>query len=148
MTENIAWFAHDIFTRYRQYGQPLYRDFVAAAIDHLLAGKLPAVTTLPSDGRLNLLDQPAEKRYVAHLLYAPKSVRGASHPTAINKSMEVIEDLIPLHNTRVELRVPRRIKTARLVPAGDPLPFTQTDGVVSFTLPEFTAHAMIELSYR
>ena len=147
LTENIAWFAHDIFTRYRQYGQPLYRDFVAAAIDHLLEGKRPAVTTLPTDGRINLLDQPAEKRFVAHLLYAPKSVRGASHPTAINKSMEVIEDLIPLHNVSVSLRLPRRIKTARIVPTGATLTFTQADGVVSFTVPEFTAHAMIELSY-
>jgi hypothetical protein len=148
LTNNIAWFAHDIFTRYRQYGQPLYRDFVAAAIDHLLEGKLPAVTSLPTDGRINLLDQPSEKRYVAHLLYAPKSVRGASHPTAINKSMEVIEDLVPLHNVKVELRLPRRIKTARLVPAGEPLAFTQTKDLVTFTVPEFTAHAMIELGYR
>lgn len=148
LTANIAWFAHDIFTRYRQYGQPLYRDFVFAAIHHLLDGKLPAVTTLPTDGRINLLDQPAEKRLVAHLLYAPKSVRGAAVSEGVNKSMEVIEDLIPLHNTRVELRVPRRIKTARLVPAGDPLPFTQTKDLVTFTVPEFTAHAMIELGYR
>lgn len=148
LTKNIAWFAHDIFTRYRNYGQPLYRDFVLAAINHLLDGKLPAFTSLPTDGRLNLLDQPAEKRYVAHLLYAPKSLRGAAVSEGVNKSLEVIEDLIPLHHTRVELRVPRRIKTARLVPAGEPLPFTQTDGVVTFTVPEFTAHAMIELSYR
>ncbi|HEY9248260.1 MAG TPA: alpha-amylase family protein [Rariglobus sp.] len=148
LTDNIAWFAHDIFTRYRQYGQPLYRDFVSAAINALLGGQLPAVTSLPTDGRINLLDQPSEKRFVAHLLYAPKSVRGASHPTAINKSMEVIEDLIPLHNVKVALRLPRRVKTARLVPGGESLPITQSDGVISFTVPEFTAHAMIELSYR
>lgn len=147
LTASIAWFAHDIFTRYRQYGQPLYRDFVAAAIRHLLDGKLPAVTSLPFDGRLNLLEQPREKRFVAHLLYAPKSVRGASHNEGVNKSMEVIEDLLPLHNTRVSLQVPRKIKSARLVPAGAVLPFTQNAGVVSFTVPEFTAHAMIELSY-
>ena len=147
LNANIAWFAHDIFTRYRQYGQPLYRDFVAAAINHLLDGKLPAVTTLPTDGRFNLLEQPAEKRFIAHLLYAPKSVRGASHPTDINKSMEVIEDLIPLHNVSVSARVPRKIKSARLVPEGVTLPFTQADGFVSFTVPEFTAHAMIELAY-
>jgi hypothetical protein len=147
LTGNIAWFAHDIFTRYRQYGQPLYRDFVIAAIDHLLDGKRPAVTSLPTDGRINLMEQPKQKRYVAHLLYAPKSVRGASHTTNINKSMEVIEDLIPLHNVSVSLQVPRKIKTARLVPAGEALPFTQIDGVVSFSVPEFTAHAMIELGY-
>jgi len=147
LTKNIAWFAHDIFTRYRQYGQPLYRDFVAAAIDHLLGGKLPVVTSLPTDGRLNLLDQPKQKRFIAHLLYAPKSLRGASKPEGVNKSMEIIEDLIPLRDVRVSVQVPRKINTARLVPENVSLPFTQKDGVVSFTVPEFTAHAMIELSY-
>ncbi|MET0263001.1 MAG: alpha-amylase family protein [Rariglobus sp.] len=147
LTENIAWFAHDIFTRYRQYGQPLYRDFVAAAIDHLLGGNLPVKTTLPTDGRFNLMEQPKEKRFVAHLLYAPKSVRGASHATGNNKSMEVIEDLIPLNNVSVSVQVPRKVKSARLVPGGTELSFSQKDGVVSFTVPTFTAHAMIELAY-
>ena len=147
LSDNIAWFAHDIFTRYRQYGQPLYRDFVVAAIDHLLEGKRPAVTTLPTDGRLNLLEQPKGKRFIAHLLYAPKSLRGAAQSTTINKSMEVIEDLIPLSNVQVAVWVPRNIKFARLVPEAVDLPFNQKDGVVAFTVPEFTAHAMIELSY-
>jgi len=147
LTGNIAWFAHDIFTRYRQYGQPLYRDFVAAAIDRLLEGKRPAVTTLPADGRFNLLEQPGEKRFVAHLLYAPKSVRGAAHSEGVNKSLEIIEDLIPLRDTGVSVRLPRKIKSARIVPGGEPLPFTQKDGLVAFTVPEFTGHAMIELDY-
>jgi hypothetical protein len=144
---NIAWFAHDIFTRYRQYGQPLYRDFVVAAIDQLLAGKRPVTTTLPTDGRFNLMEQRREKRFVAHLLYAPKSLRGASNPQGVNKSMEVIEDLIPLRDVNVRFRVPRKVKTARLVPEGEALPFTQKDGMVSFTVPGFTAHAMVELGY-
>jgi hypothetical protein len=148
LSGNIAWFARDIFTRYRQYGQPLYRDFLVAAIDHLLDGKRPAVTTLPTDGRLNLLEQPKEKRFITHLLYAPKSLRGAAQATSINKSMEIIEDLIPLRNVQVTVQVSRKIKSARLVPEAVDLPFNQKDGVVAFIVSEFTAHAMIELSYR
>jgi len=148
LTKAVAWFAHDIFTRYRQYGQPLYRDFVAAAIDHLLAGKRPAVTSLPADGRFNLLEQPREKRYIAHLLYAPKSVRGANLTKGWeNRSLEIIEDLIPLRDVSVSARLSHKVKSARLVPEDKPLAFTQADGVVTFTVPEFTAHAMIELSY-
>jgi hypothetical protein len=147
LSDNIAWFAHDIFTRYRQYGQPLYRDFVMAAIDHLLAGRRPVVTNLPTDGRFNLLEQPKQKRFVAHLLYAPKSLRGASSSQGVNKSIEVIEDLVPLHNIRVNVRVPRKITGVRLVPTGETLPFSQKQDAVAFTVPEFTAHAMIELGY-
>ncbi|WP_052361231.1 alpha-amylase family protein [Geminisphaera colitermitum] len=156
---NIAWFAHDIFTRYRHYGQPLYRDFVLAAIDHLLSDgaegkdRRPVRTTLPTDGRVNVLEQTRERRYIAHLLYAPKSVRGGlSRPGTggISRQVEVIEDLIPLRNVSVTLRLPRKVKTARLVPEGIDLPLTtQTSdgGTVTFTLPEFTAHAMVELRY-
>ncbi|CAM2867131.1 alpha-amylase [Rariglobus hedericola] len=147
LTANIAWFAHDIFTRYRNYGQPIYRDFVLAAIDHLLDGERPAVTSLPTDGRFSLLDQPSEKRLIAHLIYAPKSLRGANQSEGVNKSLEVIEDLIPLRNVQVAVQVPRQIHSARLVPENVVIPFTQKGGIVSLVVPEFTAHAMIELSY-
>ncbi len=148
---NIAWFAHDIFTRYRRYGQPLYRDFVIAAIDHLLAGQRPVHTNLPTDGRINVLEQTGERRYVAHLLYAPKSVRGGlSRPGdgGASRQVEVIEDLIPLRDVAVSLHLPRKVRAARIVPEGVDLPLArQANGTVTFTVPEFTAHAMIELKY-
>ena len=144
--ERIAYFAHDIFTRYRAYGQPLYRDFVAAALDHLFEQQLPVTTTLPCDGRINVLEQRAAGRYVVHLLYAPKSVRGGTRQSA---PLEVIEDLIPLRDVSFTLRLPRRAKTARLVPAGIELEVTATEsGAQTVTVPEFTGHAMIELAYR
>ncbi|MFI5356037.1 MAG: alpha-amylase [Opitutales bacterium] len=141
--KQIAYFAHNLFTAYRTYGQPLYRDFFAAALRHLLDGKLPAETNLPSTGRLNVLEQTAERRYIAHLLFAATSNRGMFN----GKPVEIIEDLIPLHDVEVALRLPRKVKSARLVPDGGELAFAQADGVVSFTVPEFTAHQMIELAY-
>ena len=145
----IVWFAHDIFTRYATYGQPLYRDFVISAVRHLLDQKLPVETTLPTDGRFNLLEQTAEKRYVAHLLYAPKSLRGSTMIAGQGtlRPIEIIEDLVPLRDVTVKLRVPRHIRSAKLVPGGTTLPFTQTNGQVSFTVPEFTAHQMVELAW-
>jgi hypothetical protein len=141
--KQIAYFAHNLFSAYRSYGQPLYRDFFAAALRHLLDGKLPVETNLPSTGRFNVLEQRAERRYVAHLLFATTSNRG----TFYGKNVEIIEDLIPLRDTRVRLRLPRKVKTARLVPDGGALAFTAHDDGVEFTVPEFTAHQMIELAY-
>lgn len=148
LTGRVAYFAHDIFTRYRAYGQPLYRDFVAAAMRHLLAGRWPAETTLPSDGRFNVFEQPGQRRYVAHLLYAPKSLRGAVDKRGRNLNVEIIEDLVPLDTVRVRVRLPRAIRTARLVPQAVTLPFTQRDGLVEFTVPRFECHQMVELAYR
>ena len=146
---NVAWFAHDVFTQYRQHGQPLYRDFVIETIRLLLDGALPSRTGLPTDGRFNVQEQPAARRYVAHLLFAPKSLRGGAVATShgIAPGVEIIEDLVALRDVRVALRVPRPIKTARLVPEGEAVEFTQTGDTVAFTVREFTGHQMVELAY-
>jgi hypothetical protein len=145
ISPRIAYFAHDIFSKYRTYGQPLYRDFVAAALRILFTGGLPAETTLPTGGRFNILEQKAEKRYIAHILYAPTRPGGQIW----GKPIDIIEDLLPISNVRVTVRVPRTIRGVRLVPdgVGAPLPFSQKGDAVTFVVPEFTAHQMIELSY-
>ena len=80
---------------------------------------------------------------MAHLLYSPTSVRGKLREMPI----ELIEDVIPLRDTHVALRLPRKVKRVQLVPDGEALGFSQADGVVSFTVPEFASHQMVELAY-
>ncbi len=143
VSRQIAYFAHDLFSRYRSYGQPLYRDFFAAALRLLLGDRMPVTTNLPSGGRINLMEQKRERRYVAHLLYAATSVRGKFNQQPI----ELIEDLIPLRDIQVALRLPRKVKSVRLVPDGRALEFVQHAGAVAFTVPEFTSHQMVELAY-
>lgn len=143
----IAYFAHDIFTQYRGNGQPLYRDFFRAALMHLCAQNLPVTTTLPSGGRVNLLHQPEHNRYVAHLLYAPISLRAHKTFWGRDNPVEIIEELIPLRDTTVSLRIAKSITSAALVPTGIALPFLQRDDLVTFTVPEFTGHQMVALAY-
>ena len=80
---------------------------------------------------------------MAHLLYAPTSTRGKFNGNPV----EIIEDLIPLRDSEVTLRLPRKVKGVQLVPDGGELPFTTKDGTVTFNVPEFTAHQMVELKY-
>ncbi|MDB6127505.1 MAG: alpha-amylase [Verrucomicrobia bacterium] len=143
ISRQVAYFAHDLFTRYRTYGMPLYRDFFEAALRRLLDNKLPVETNLPTGGRIGVLEQKKERRYVTHVLYSPTSVRGKFR----DLNVELIEDVIPLRDTHVALRLPKKIKSACLVPDGEAIPINQDDGVVSFTVPEFASHQMIELKY-
>lgn len=143
ITPQIAYFAHNLFSAYRANGQPLYRDFFEAALRHLLGQELPVETNLPTAGRICVMEQKRERRFVAHLLYSPTSVRGKFR----DLNIELIEDVIPLRDTRVALRLPKKVKTIRLVPDGEALGFNQEDGVVSFTVPEFASHQMVELGY-
>jgi len=143
ISPQIAYFAHNLFSAYRANGQPLYRDFFEAALRSLLGNELSVETNLPTSGRICVMEQKREKRYVTHLLYSPTSVRGKFR----DLNIELIEDVIPLRDTRVALRLPKKVKTIQLVPDGEALGFHQEDGVVSFTVPEFASHQMVELGY-
>lgn len=143
----IAYFANNLFAQYRECGQPLYRDFFRAALAALLPDGLPVETNLPTVARFNLLEQPDERRYVAHLLYAPISLRAQKLIWGSRKPLELIEELLPLHESQLTVQVPHTITGATLVPVGTPLEFTQTGDRVSFTVPEFTGHQMVALNY-
>jgi hypothetical protein len=97
--------------------------------------------------RFNLLEQPKEQRYIAHLLYAPITLRGT--PTLWGKPTpcEIIEELLPLRDTRVSLLLSRPVASATLEPQGSPLAFSQEGQRVNFVVPEFTGHQMVALTH-
>jgi len=146
---NILYLAHPVFSIYHALGAVAYRQYAANAIRLLLGDGQTLRTNLPSGARVTLMRQEEEARWVLHLLYAPRNLRGAqarlsaeefvrdSHP------VEVIEELIPLRDVRVELRLPAPVSAVSLEPQGEPLPFDAAGGTVQFTVPEFTCHQMV-----
>ncbi len=143
----IAYFAHNIFSHYRLRGQPLYRDFVLAAIKHLLDGQLQIETNLPTVARLNVMDQPSDRRSIVHLLYAPITLRAMFPLWGQARPVEIIEELLPLIQTTVKVQIGHSVAKVRLVPGDIEIPFTESGGVTSFTVPKFTGHQMVELSW-
>jgi hypothetical protein len=88
-------------------------------------------------------------RFVLHLLYAPTISRGvviqlSGGNASGGRSVEVIEELPPLHDTVVHLRLPEKITKAVLVPDGTPVPFERQGGTVTVRIPEFSCHQMVE----
>jgi len=148
ISDQIAYFAHNIFTQYRATGQPLYRDFILATLKQLFPEGLPVETNLPTVARFNLLEQQTEGRYVAHLLYAPITLRAQTGSGSQSKPMEIIEDLIPLHERSVTLRLKQKIRAVNLAPTGQCINFEQTGDRVTFNVAKFTCHQMVVLSYR
>ncbi|RYG71554.1 alpha-amylase, partial [bacterium] len=145
---NVAYFAHAIFTCYRQMGQPLYRDMVADALRSLLPS--PRVeTNLPTAGRCSLMSQAEENRWILHLLFAVPQKRGADQSSRAKheESVEVIEDLYPLRDVACVVRTSQPVKNVRLVPSLVALDFEVSDGEVHFVLPELLCHAMVEIQH-
>ena len=153
LTKNILYFAHPVFTLYALYGNVILKSFIANSIKALMAGELQVETSLPSQGRVTIFDQPEEKRFVFHALYANISLRGMkSEPfnryTRETQPVEVIDELTAVHNVKFTLRLPRTIREVTCEPQGTALPFTgKPDGTVEFTLPELLCHQMIVLHY-
>ena len=99
------------------------------------------------------MHQAEEGRYVLHLLYANTINRGG--PMNLSggtisrspQSVEVIEDLTPLHGTTVSLQLPNAVKRVTLEPQGVELPFTTAGEVLTVSVDEFACHQMVVLEY-
>lgn len=130
---STIFFAHALDRLYYTHAVRLHRDIVMNALN--LFGYEPAVsvTGLPSCGRLFVLHQPHERRYVAHLLYAPALQRG---------EVKVIEDFPTIESARLTVSLPERITAASIVPGGSSVVVGDTVEV-----PPFKMHTAVVLNY-
>lgn len=95
---------------------------------------------------IKIIYQPGKSRYVLHLLYAAPVKRGDRVIPAWGiDSIEVIEDIVPVNNVTVALRLPQPVRAVRLVPSGESLAFNQSGSTVTFAVPRVECHQMVEL---
>tara|TARA_X000000368_G_C23042392_1_gene717583 strand:- start:447 stop:2459 length:2013 start_codon:yes stop_codon:yes gene_type:complete len=135
---NILYFANELDEMYYHHGARLHRDLFLRGLE--LVHRHPMVqTTLPSTGRVSLLHQADEKRYVVHLLFAAPSQRG---------NCEVIEDLVPLYEVPVRVDLPVQVQRATLIPAMQALALEKSADGVNVVVPVFSCHCAIAFDYE
>ncbi len=131
---NVIHIAQPIFRIYDDQGMQLHRDLVKNCIDLLYDDPL-LTATLPSCARVNVTCQPQEgDRRIVHLMYANPIKRGAT---------EVIEDIIPLFDIRVSLKVEGDVKRVYLAPEEDDIAFDLKDDRVSFVVPKVEMNQIV-----
>ena len=128
----IAW---EVFADYTLKGSLASKETVIGCLDLLLGSEKTLETTLPSVGVATVMEQPAENRYVHHLLYAAPVKRG--------EGVEVIEDIVPIYNVKNTIRLPKKVKNIYLAPQMESLDYTQNGGAVEYTVPVVAGHQMI-----
>ena len=151
---NLLYLAHPVFSQYFACGAVAYRQFVTKCLDLLLGDKKTLRTNLPSTARVTLTVQEAENRKVMHLLYANTVMRGMFFDTtgdAIEsgtsrppKPIEVIEDLLPLHDVELIVKA-EGVKRVTLEPQGIFASAKIEGGTVTMRIPSFVCHRMIVL---
>ncbi|MBI3912116.1 MAG: beta-galactosidase trimerization domain-containing protein [Armatimonadetes bacterium] len=131
----VIYFAHPIFGMFMRHGARTYKQLMLNTLALLLPDPLVQAEA-PTTAHITLLHQPQDRRHVLHVLhYIPEHRYSDIH---------TIEDVLPLHNLRVGLRLPAP-RRAYLAPSMAPLPFEGKDGRVWLTIPEVRGHAIVAL---
>ncbi|PSW10249.1 beta-galactosidase [Photobacterium rosenbergii] len=137
--DNVIYFMHPVFSQYIQNAPYWVKRLVLNAIDTLLPQPI-----LKHNGPKSVIsavnEQSELNRAVVHLLhYIPES-----------KSDEtlIIEDIIPLHQLDVSVKVNQEVKSVRLIPENNEITFNYVDSRLVFTVPKLEGHQMIELAYK
>ena len=134
---NRVFLAHHLGRIYHAHGARVHRQLFRNALA-LVYPTPTAQTEMPSAGRLSLLHQPEQRRYVAHLLYAAPLQRGRCL---------VIEDLVPLHNVPLTITVPEELSGAQLAPQGDALEVQRSADSITVVVPEVHCHQAVVFDY-
>ncbi|MEM2089158.1 MAG: beta-galactosidase trimerization domain-containing protein [Thermoproteota archaeon] len=132
------YFIHPIFTQYYKNAPLWCKKLFLNALDMLLPEPLVRAEA-PSTVLVTLNEQTVENRWVLHLLHYIPERRG--------QDFDIIEDLIPLFNLKISIRVPRKVKAVIRVPEEDPLDFEVKNNRVEFMLPKLEGHQMIALNF-
>lgn len=130
---NCGYIAYPIFASYAQHANLPCRRLVASVLEKLLPEPLVRVKS-PSSTEVTVTQQ--DGRVIVHLLqYCPE--RRA-------KDLDLIEDVVPLYNVELSLRVEKKpSRVYRLTPQPETLVFDYRNGRASVVIPEIRGHEMI-----
>ena len=128
-----AYISWKIFEDYAQNGSLHCKTALCFVLDRLLGDNKTLHTNLGAQGIVTLARQ--SDKLILHLLYAQPVKRG--------KSVEVIEDIVPIHNVAIKIKtgyIPKRVYKA---PQNKDIEFEYCDGYVMFDIDYIENHQMI-----
>ncbi len=137
----VAYLSHPIFHAYYQHGYPVYRQLAAALLRRLLPAPLLR-SNLPTTAEVTLLRQAAKgtdgsERLICHILHYV--------PQRRTPDLDLVEDIIPLHDVTLEVRTGWTPRHAYLAPERAPLPVIVEGDYATVRVPIVHGHAMVVL---
>lgn len=136
---NAIYVAYNIFTDYAVMGSIAVKESMLSLIERLIGAEKSVKTNLPAQGTVTLTEQKNENRQMLHLLYATPVRRG--------KDTEIIEDILPVYDTKVSVKSEKEPKSVKLVPENRELTFDYNDGEISFMVDKFECWQIVEIAF-
>jgi hypothetical protein len=134
----VIYFANPIFSEYNAVAPRWEKQLVLNALALLLPEPLVRHGG-PSTLQVTVNEQAAEKRWAVHLLHYI--------PERRSQTIDIIEDVIPLNDIKISIRVPGTVTGVACVPEATSLTYRQVGDRVEFTLPRLVGHQMVALSF-
>ncbi len=129
---NAAYIAYPIFGAYAQHGNEWMRLLVRSVLDLLLPEPLVRAQA-PTGAEVTVTRQG--ERSIVHVLYYTPERRA--------DGLDLVEDVVPLFDVPVALKLPVAPKRVYLAPTGQDVAFTYADGYASARVPRVDGHAMV-----
>ncbi|MBN2558419.1 MAG: beta-galactosidase trimerization domain-containing protein [Clostridia bacterium] len=137
-TKNTVYFSHPVFGIYNRMSPGWVKTMVSNAVGMLLGERL-----IEHDGPSGVLAtvnrQPEGHRFAIHILYYI--------PERKSTELDIIEDVVPLHNLHVRLRLPENVKSLSAAAGGTVGDVVINGGDCSFTVPVLNGSILVEAVY-
>lgn len=145
---SYVYFAWPIFSDYFDTGQPIMRAWLANALQ--IAGySAPIRTAMPTAGKITVTEQWLESgpRTVVHLVYGPSQLRGngVRYPEGHVLPVEIIDDVPPLHDIEVRIRLRQEPSRVHVVMGDEELPWRRVGEEFIFAVPRIEVHEAIAI---
>lgn len=134
---NHIHFIHPVFTIYHQMDPLWCKILVRNALSLQIPDKLIRHNG-PSTLIVTINKSNVRNSYIVHLLHYIPERRGTM--------FDSIQDVIPLHNLQIAVKLPEEYGHAALVPSGEKIRCSCAEGYIQLTVPKVQGHQMIEFS--
>ncbi|MGC8890791.1 MAG: alpha-L-fucosidase [bacterium] len=135
---SVIYINYPIFRAYVVSGNLVYKKLVKNCID-LLLDKPLVLDNAPSTARITVTSQElnGKERFIAHILHYI--------PERRCKSIDIIEDVIPIYNVKLQVRLDKSPSRCYLAPQMKELDFVYNNGYVDFTVPKVDGYQIVVL---
>ena len=128
--------ARPLFREYAVSSRRVHRQVLANCLQRLLPRPRVGAHNLPSTAIVTVRRQGWD--LIVHLLHYV-------HQRRAQQGLNIIEDVLPLHDVEVSIRAERRPYAVRLVPEEAAIEWEWQDGYVRFHVPRVNGYQIVQL---
>ncbi len=140
---SYVYFSAPIFRIYREIGAVAHQELAANLVRLAMRSPCTVKADLPMAARITMRRQKFAGRDTIHILFATPVLTGKFQ----GKNICPIQDLVPLHDVKLEIRTKHPVLRVQMVPDHTELDFTERDGTLTICVPRILCHAMVEITY-